>query len=446
MSKFTKLMKMTPSRILLNSFLIIIAIGTALLMLPISAQNGRVDFLTALFTATSAVAVTGLSTVDVGTTFTKFGQIVILILIQLGGLGVMTFSSILMLMIGRRITYEEKKILQENLNREKVGGIIIFIKRIVFIVASIEIVGALAIFPVFYKTFKNIGVALYYSIFHSISAFCNAGFSILPNSLENYKGSILMNIAISLLIITGGIGFGVIDGIVNYIKHRHKNISLTSRLALVVSLFLLIFAGFFIYMTESTNFLTIGKMNFFEKIIAAFFQSTTARTAGFNTIPISDLRPATIYLFLFLMFIGASPGSTGGGIKTTTLGVIFFAVIAIIRNKKDVEISNRRISWHIINRAVAILFISLMYVFVITLAIMIREEREFIKIVFEVISAFGTVGLSMGVTSSLTTFSKVLIIITMFIGRLGPMTFALALGENLKISKHRYPRENIVVG
>ncbi|BDU50303.1 TrkH family potassium uptake protein [Haliovirga abyssi] len=447
MGSFFKLKKKTPSQILINSFLVIIFIGTTLLSLPISkTNNGSFDIVTAIFTATSAVSVTGLSIVDVSTYYNDFGKVIILILIQLGGLGIMTFSSIIMLIIGRRITYEEKKILQEDLNQEKLGGIIHFIKKLFFTVATIELIGAIFLFIEFSKQFGFTNRALFYSIFHSVSAFCNAGFSLFGDSLVQYKSNYIINIVISSLIVLGGIGFSVINGFIGYTKTGKKKFSLTSRMAIKISIWMIVIGTILIFFTEGSNVKTIGDLNFFDKLLASLFQSITTRTAGFNTVSIGDLKPATIFLFIVWMFIGASPGSTGGGIKTTTFGVIIYSVFSIIRNKKDVEIKNRRISWHILNRALAILVISLFYVILITLSILIVEEKDFIQIFFEVISAFGTVGLSMGVTADLTTFSKVLLIITMLVGRVGPLTFALALGENLEKPKYRYPRENISVG
>lgn len=442
-----KLKKLTPSQILLRSFMIIIFIGALLLMLPIAhVQNESISLLTAVFTATSAVSVTGLSLVDVGNTFTIFGQIVILILIQLGGLGILTFSSLVMMLIGRKITYHEKRMLQEDLNHEKIGGIIRFTKRMIIIVLTIETMGALFLYIPFSKMFGHGLKAVYYAVFHSISAFCNAGFSLFSNSFEGMTGNYILKMTIAVLIIIGGIGFAVINTYLGFFKTGRKKISLTSRLAVRITIWLLLLGTVLILFTEYKNPDTLGQLPFLEKIMAAFFQSVTARTAGFNTINMESLRPATIFLFVFLMFVGASPASTGGGIKTTTFGVIFYSVISIIRNKKDIEIGNRRISWHILNRALAILVISLIYIFSVTLIILVIEERDLVKTFFEVVSAFGTVGLSMGLTASFTTASKILIIITMLIGRVGPLTFALALGENLKIPEYRYPRENISVG
>lgn len=436
----------SPSKILLLSFVIIILVGTFFLSLPISCYDGaRQSILTALFTATSAVSVTGLSVVDVSTTYNYFGKTIILILIQLGGLGIMTFSSIIMLILGKRITYEEKKILKEDLNQETLGGIIKFIKRLVGIVIGIEVAGALLLF-IGFKARYTFWKAVYYSVFHSVSAFCNAGFSLFTDSLEGFQSDYLINFTISFLILIGGIGFAVVNSYIIFFRTRKKKFNLTSKVAIRVSLVLLVVGTLAFYFIERNNPATIGNLSFLDKLTASCFQSVTTRTAGFNTIAIGSLKPASIFIFIILMFIGASPGSTGGGIKTTTFGVIIFYTIGMIKGKKDINISNRRISWQILNRSIAILTISLMYLAVVITILMMVEEREFTKLVFEAVSAFGTVGLSMGITADLTVVSKLMIIVTMLVGRVGPLTFTLAIGENYKKSKIRYPKENILVG
>jgi len=438
--------KLKPSQILFFSFILIIFIGTILLLLPISqGSEGNLSFFEALFTATSSLSVTGLSVVDISRAYSKFGQTIILVLIQLGGLGVMTFSSVFMLLIGRRIKYHEKKILMENLNRDSLDNIVDFIVKLIKIVFLIEFIGAIFLLIRFKQDMALLD-AIFYSIFHSISAFCNAGISIFPDNLLSYSDSIIINFTISSLIIIGGIGFAVIYSFIDKIKDRKKESTLTTKVAVRITIWLLVIGFFVIIITEYNNPETIGTMSFFDKIMASFFQSATVRTAGFYTISVDKLMPGTRYLFYLFMFIGASPGSTGGGVKTTTFGVIIYSIIAIIRNKKDVTIINRRISWHIINRALAILVISISYVSVITFAILIFEERDLIDIIFETMGAFSTVGFSTGITPTLHDFSKILLMLTMIIGRLGPLTFAIALGEELKVAKYRYPRENILIG
>lgn len=438
--------KMPPSRILLLFFIVAIFIGSLLLMLPGATTPGNeISYLTSLFTITSAISVTGLSTVDVSKVFTPFGKVIILIFIQLGGLGIMTFSSLVFLLIGKRITYRERKILKEDLNAENTGEVTDFIKRLIMIVFTIEFLGA-ALLTIGFLKRMPLKTAIYYGIFHSVSAFCNAGFSLFTDSLEGYSKNIIVNMTIASLIILGGIGFAVINSYITYFTTSRKRFNLTSKMALFISVVLTLLGMGLFLVLEYNNPKTIGDMNLFHKVIASFFQSVTTRTAGFNSVPMGDLNHGTIFLFVILMFIGASPGSTGGGIKTTTFGVIAFYVVGIVRGREDIEVANRRISWEVLNRALAILVISVTYVSVIILLMLVFDDLGFAETIFEVVSAFATVGLSMGVTADMNLFSKILIVITMLIGRLGPLTFALALGEQRLKGARRYPKENILIG
>lgn len=438
--------KLSFSRKIILGFLIAIIIGAILLYMPFSLQDGqRISFLTALFTITSATCVTGLSLFDISKVLSFEGQIVLLIFIQLGGLGIMTFSSLFFLLIGKKIGYKDRALIKEERNAENSGEIIDFVKKIIIIVFLIEGIGAFFLTLEFLKVF-DFSKALYYGIFHSISAFCNAGFTLFSNNLESYQGSTLMNMTVAYLIILGGIGFSVINSVLVAVRRDVKRFTLTSKVAILVSMFLTFVGMVLFFLLEYKNPITIGSLDLVDKVLASFFQSVTIRTAGFNTVPIWALKPATIFMFCILMFIGASPGSTGGGIKTTTIGVIIFYVIGVVQGKENINVFNRRISWDILNRALAILIISIIYVSVTIMAVMTIEDMSFEKVTFEVISAFSTVGLSMGITADLSVMSKILLIITMFIGRLGPMTFALALGEKKVKQNLRYPKENILVG
>ncbi|MDX8336270.1 MULTISPECIES: TrkH family potassium uptake protein [Cetobacterium] len=438
--------RLSFSRKLILGFFTAIILGSILLYMPFSLQDGeKISFLTAVFTITSAICVTGLSVIDISKVLSFQGQIILLIFIQLGGLGVMTFSSLFFLLIGKKIGYKDRELIKEERNAENSGEIVEFIKKIVIIVLLIEGIGAFFLTLEFLKIF-SFSKALYYGIFHSISAFCNAGFALFSNNLENYPGSILMNMTVAYLIILGGIGFSVINSVLVAVRRDVKRFTLTSKVAILVSMFLTFVGMILFFLLEYKNPTTIGNLNWFDKVLASFFQSVTTRTAGFNTVPMGSLKPATIFAFCILMFIGASPGSTGGGIKTTTIGVIVFYVIGVVQGKENINVFNRRISWDILNRALAILIISIIYVSIVIMAVMTIEDMSFEKVVFEVISAFATVGLSMGITADLSAMSKILIIITMFIGRLGPMTFALALGEKKVKQNLRYPKENILVG
>lgn len=439
--------KLSFSRKLILGFLIAIIVGSILLYMPFSLQDGqKISFLTAIFTITSAICVTGLSVIDISKVLSFPGQIILLIFIQLGGLGVMTFSSLFFLLIGKKINYKERALIKEERNGENSGEIVDFIKKIVVIVLFIEGIGAVFLTLEFLKQFE-FSKALYFGIFHSISAFCNAGFALFSNNLENFSGNIVINLTIAYLIILGGIGFSVINSVLIAVRRDIKRFTLTSKVAILISMLLTLVGMILFFILEYNNPTTIGTFRWYDKILASFFQSVTTRTAGFNTVSISTLRPATIFSFCILMFIGASPGSTGGGIKTTTIGVIVIYVFGVVQGKQNINLFNRRISWDILNRALAILVISILYVSTVIMIIMtIEKNMNFEKIVFEVISAFGTVGLSMGITADLSMISKIFIIITMFVGRLGPMTFALALGEKKVKQNLRYPKENILVG
>ncbi len=444
--RFAFLKKLSLSRKLILGFMGAILIGTFFLMMPFSsAGEENISFLTALFTITSAVCVTGLSVIDVGKELSTAGQVILLIFIQLGGLGIMTFSSFILLLIGKKITYEERELLKEERNLENNGGILWFLKKIILTVVIIEGIGALFLALRFAQDME-IKKAVYYGIFHSVSAFCNAGFSLFSTNLEKYAGSIAVTMTTAYLIIIGGIGFTVIDSILFATRKKVKRFDLTSKVAILVSMILVILGTVLFLILEYNNSGTIGEMSFLKKILASFFQSVTTRTAGFNSVPFGNLTEGSVFLFCILMFIGASPGSTGGGIKTTTFGVIIFYVISVVKKRESVVIFNRRIGWEVLNRAIVVLVLSLLYVGIITLVIVSIEDFTLEQTIFEVISAFATTGLSLGITADLGTISRILIICTMFLGRLGPMTFALALGGSNKVEKIQFPKENILVG
>ena len=438
--------KLSPSRKLILGFLLTILLGTFILMMPFSLREGeKLNFLSSLFTIVSAVCVTGLTVVDVSKIFSPAGDLVIIFFIQLGGLGVMTFSSILFLVMGKRMTFYERELLKEERNADSSGEISSFIKKLLLTVFIIESIGAIILTWEFSKEMP-LNKAVFYGIFHSISAFCNAGFSLFSNNLEAYKANPVINLTIGYLITLGGIGFAVITSVIMVIRRGIDRFNLTSKVAIIMSVILTFGGMILFFVLEYSNPATLGDLNFVQKVLASYFQSVTLRTAGFNTIPLGELRNSTIFMCCILMFIGASPGSTGGGIKTTTFGVILFYVIGIVKKKENVEIFNRRLDWEIMNRALAILVLAITYVIIVIMLMLIAENFSPEEIMFEVISAFGTVGLTLGITPDLTTFSKLLLIVTMFIGRLGPMTFALAIGETKKKALSKYPKENILVG
>ncbi len=437
----------SPYTIILISFIIIILIGGFLLSLPVAIENGqKTNLLEGMFTATSAVCVTGLTVNDVSAVYNLFGKTIILILIQLGGIGIITFSTVVVTMISKKVGYFTKKLIQEDINANTTFEIQKFVKKVLITVFTIEIIGAVILFFKFVKMF-DYKTAAYYAVFHSISAFCNAGFALFSNNLSDFKNSIVINTVIPVLIFLGGIGFASILNLYQYFFKKDKRLTTTTRIAVKMSIFLIIFGTVMTFILEYSNSKTLGTLPFFEKLGSAFFQSITTRTAGFNTISIAELREPTVFLFVVLMFIGASPGSTGGGIKTTTAGLILFGIVTTIKNKENLEYNKRRISWKIYNKAMVIVFISIMYLIVILFLLIWLENVKVIELGFELVSAFGTVGLSRDLTPRLSDISKLLIMITMFVGRVGPLTITLALSkEKNPKGRYIYPKEDILIG
>ena len=431
---FFKNKSFSPYMTILLSFVIVTVLGGILLSLPISVNYGKsVKLIDGFFIATSAICVTGLSSIDIGSVYNTFGQIIILILIQLGGLGVITFTSVIIIMISKKIGYYTKKIVQEDINIDTTFRIEEYVKKVIFSVILIEFIGAVVLFFEFIKRFSFFK-AVYYSLFHSVSAFCNAGFALFSDNLYGFKNSFLINITIPLLIFLGGIGFSTILNCYNVFTKKEKRLTLTTKLSIKISIFLIIAGTFAMFILEYSNKSTIGNLSFVQKLEASF--------------SISGLKRSTSLLFIILMFIGASPGSTGGGIKTTTLGLIVLGTLATLKNKDAVEYDKRSISWRIYSKAIAILFISLIYtVICVFLLILFERNKNFLDLAFEVYSAFGTVGLSRDLTPSLSDISKFILIVTMFVGRVGPLTITLALSKsNLKKGHYTYPQENILIG
>lgn len=445
---FLKNKSFSPYMTILLSFMVVTILGGILLSLPISMRYGKsVKLIDGFFIATSAICVTGLSSIDIGSVYNIFGQMVILVLIQLGGLGVITFTSVIIIMISKKIGYYTKKIVQEDINIDTTFKIEEYVKKVIFSVIIIEFIGTVILFFEFIKKFGFLK-AVYYSFFHSVSAFCNAGFSLFSDNLYGFKNSFIINMTIPLLIFLGGIGFSTILNCYNVLRKKEKRLTSTTKLSIKISIFLVIIGMVAMFILEYSNKSTIGNLSFGQKLEASFFQSVTTRTAGFNTISILGLKRSTSLLFVILMFIGASPGSTGGGIKTTTIGLIILGTLAILKNKDTIEYDKRSVSWRIYSKAITVLFISLIYTTIcVFLLILFERNKNLLDLVFEVFSAFGTVGLSRNLTPSLADISKFILIVTMFVGRVGPLTIALALSKsNLKKGRYTYPQENILIG
>lgn len=437
--------RLTPARVLALGFASLIIVGAFLLTLPVSTYTG-INFLDALFTATSAVCVTGLVVVDTGTFFTRFGQTVILLLIQIGGLGFMTAGTIIFIALGRKITLKERLVIQEALNQFTLAGLVRLTKNIILLTLILEGIGALLLSFHFVPLF-GWGTGIYYSIFHAVSAFCNAGFDLTGSfrSLTMFTHDYLVTGTIVSLLILGGIGFTVLVEI--HEKRRFRVLSLHSKIVLTTTLLLLLVGTSVILFLEWNNPKTLGAMEFIPKLANSFFTAASPRTAGFNVLPADRLQDTTLYFIMALMFIGASPASTGGGVKTTTFSAIMITVLSIIRGNEDVFIFRRRLSFTIVNKALSVIVISIMLIFSVSLLLTITEQADFLGILFETISAFGTVGLSTGLTVGLSSLGRFLIIVTMFTGRVGPLTLTLALTERLKRKAPlRYPEERIMVG
>ena len=447
-------LSLSTTQIIMLSFLVVILAGSLLLALPVSSAGGEaVPYLDALFTATTATCVTGLVTLPTVTTWSVFGQAVILVLIQVGGLGVITIMSALMILLHRRMGIGDRLLLQDAFNLNSLSGIVRFVKRVLWGTFLVEGIGALLYMIVFVPEFGPRGVWI--SIFTSISAFCNAGMDIIAdNSLCSYATNPIVNTVTGLLIILGGIGYivwwdvmGLGKGSAGKKHRRFRNLSLHSKIALATTVILILLGGILIFLFEYHNPLTIGNLSVFDKIQVAFFQSVTTRTAGFATVPQQDLTNASSILCLLLMFIGGSPVGTAGGIKTVTIAVLMVSALATIRNKQEVSLFNRNISRQAVNKAVAVTMMSFAIVFASTILLSAVSGADALDILFETISATATVGLSRDLTPDLNAAGKLIIIGTMYLGRVGPISLALALNSGKKNPNLiKNPTEEISVG
>lgn len=422
---------LAPAQIVILSFSGIILFGTLMLMLPISSAEGKsINFIDALFTATSATCVTGLTTLSIAQNFSFIGQIIVLALIQVGGLGYMTLFSAMTILLGRSLAVKDQVLISDLLDISSFEDMLSMIIDIVKYTIVIELFGAIVLTVAFSFEGYDFGQSLMHGIFHSISAFCNAGFALFDNSLVNFQTNPLINVMVGSLIVLGGLGFIVIKDIEQVIRKEKKivNLSVHSKIVLVTNMFLIAGVALYIFFSEYLN--SLVEYSFFNQIQISLFQSITTRTAGFNTIGLDQLQSHTIYLFTLFMFIGASPGSTGGGIKTTTFAILFQSVKATLKGRDSVEFFDKTIPNNLVVRAIAIIVISLIMVSMfILLMIKLEPEHSFLSIFFEVVSAFGTVGLSLGITPYLSLFGKLAIIVLMFCGRVGPLTLVLALGK-----------------
>ena len=445
--------KLSAVQILAIGFLSLIIIGGIILSLPISSASGTgTNIIDGFFTSTSAVCVTGLITLDTATHWNYFGKTVIIILIQIGGLGFMSFTTLFALILKKKIRLRERLVLQEAMNTFGIQGLVRLMRYILIFTFSIEFMGALLYATQFVPQF-GVLKGIYYSVFASISAFCNAGFDLMGpiagkfSSLTSFVDNSLINFVICGLIILGGIGFPVLLDVINNRKYSKLNIH--SKIVINTTGILIAIGIFFIFINEFNNKGTLGNLNTKEKVLSSIFQSVTLRTAGYNTIDLTLLSESTLFFMVILMLIGASPASTGGGIKTTTIATLFLTVKAFIFEKGDIEVYQRRISDSTVKKSLGLFFIGVFTVlFGILILSIVNPGFTLLESTFEVVSAFATVGLSIGGTPELTSAGKIIIMILMFLGRVGSLTiFVALLSKNSKIKpKIRYPEGKIIVG
>jgi trk system potassium uptake protein TrkH len=452
----SRVLKAHPATLVLASFLLVIAVGTLMLKLPISTKTGYIAWVDSLFTVTSAVCVTGLVVVDTGTYFTVFGQWVILVLIQIGGLGVMTISVAMFRLIGRSISFRHRMVMQDlfaHTPREDIFGLV---KSIILLTLSAEVLGA-ALLTIHWSRELPFLSAVYTAIFHSVSAFCNAGFSLYPQSMVGYTNSVLLNAVVCSLIVVGGIGFPVLYDLqcwIKYQKSKRCRLSIQTKTVLLTTLVLIV-AGALMFAFLEHRSLSMSQ-SVSHRILVPLFQSITCRTAGFNTVDIASLREATLAMMIFLMFFGASPGSCGGGVKTTTLALLAAFTVSRVRRRRRVNIFKKSIPAETVTRSVSLVLISIGIIGIVLFMLLVGDPAtgrnaagphgSFLAYLFETVSAFGTVGLSMGVTPDLSVWGKCWIILMMIIGRVGVLTFSYIIVGTGTANGVEYSEENLMVG
>lgn len=452
-----------PTILFVLSFLMLILLGTLLLVLPNSTTDGNLSFVNALFTATSAVCVTGLTVFDVSVKFTQFGQTVILVLIQLGGLGIMTFTGFFGYFFTGGFSYKNQLMYTELLSEDKIGSVMKTLSKIVFITLLFEAIGALFIFfNLPSNVFNSYGEKVYFSVFHAISAFCNAGFSTIQDGLYNplLRFNYNIHLIIAVLIIFGGLGFNIMANTYAYFKRRitglyrkirynepvkflAQELTFTSRIILYTTAFLLTGATILFFILEYNNSLQEHR-TLWGKVVTSFFLGATPRSAGFSTVNIQGLASPSILLLFFLMWVGASPGSNGGGIKTTTFAISFLNIFSIARGKENLELFKRRITKDTSIRALAVIILSFIIVGTVLFLLSITDsEKGFRALAFESLSAFAISGLSLGITPELSESGKIILVFAMFIGRIGALTLLIAFVKNTKIKAYRYPSDTV---
>ena len=442
----------TPSRLFVASFAAVILTGGLLLWFPFSATQDHLRFVDALFTSTSAVCVTGLVVVDTGKDLSTLGQVITMLLIQTGGLGIITFSTVFFVLMGRDISFKGREIVQSTFLHTPRRDFITIAKAVLMFTLIAEAGGALLLFTRFSQD-AAFGTALYQSVYHAISAFNNAGFSLFSDSLIGYQGDLIVNLTIMGLIVHGGIGFIVQYEVFGRLRRKQKKLSVHTKVVLISTAILIASGTLLFYFFERNHI--IKDMPVLTKFLASFFQAVTPRTAGFNTVDIGALANPTILLLLIFMFIGASPGSTGGGVKTTSAALLVMLIWNRLKGNLDVNMFNRTVPREIVSRSVSVIFASVFSVAIIWSVLLVAgggnltadaSRRFFVEYLFDTVSAFGTVGLSMGITPTLNDVQKYAMILMMFAGRVGPLTLAFSLSRSKEKGGVTYAEEGVMVG
>jgi len=437
----------TPIQFLLIGFVVVIIIGSILLSLPISSTaHIKTPFIDALFTATSAVTTTGLIVVDTGTHFSIIGEVITLILFQIGGLGYMIFAALLIISLRGRLSFHTRMLLRESLIRQDSVDIITFSKAIILLTCFWEIMGTV-FFTIYWIQYMSPIQALYMGLYHSVSAFCTAGFSLFSDSLSSYGGSVWFNIGVNILCIAGGIGFFVLyDGYYYFTKRKTENIHMINthtKLTIFLSVIVMTIGTIALFLLENGTISVPLK----ERTLDSLFQAVSASTTtGFNTVDIGTMNQPSLFIIVLLMFVGAAPGGTGGGIKITTFGLLIFIIISLLSGKKEINIFKRRISYETVKNTFNIFIIAILWISIALIILCITEEESLLHLVFEEVSAFGTVGLSMGITPSLSPIGKIIISISMLIGRIGPLAIGYSILGKPKSQSFKYPKADILVG
>jgi trk system potassium uptake protein TrkH len=437
--------RLSTPRLIVVGFLALMALGTVLLKLPLSTERG-ISWVDAMFVSVSAGSVTGLSTVDFPGTFTTFGAVVVMVLVQLGGLGIMTVTTMAALFVGQRVGFRNLIAVRESIESvdspRNVLRLLLQIARITF---AVELVAAVALSVAFIRRGMAPLEAVFQGFFHAIMGFCNAGLVNLESgSFIPYAGDWLLVGTLSLAIILGGLGFPVLVDLYRYGKDRRLTVH--SRLVLITSAVLLVVGIVSVAAMEWSNAGTLGGQSLSTRLAMSVFQGVTARTAGFFTVSYPEMRDPTLVVQTLLMFVGTAPTSTGGGIKVTTLALVFLIIVSQVRGQDRITLFWRTLPRSLVAKALSVLALASLLVFLSTLALMVSDGLELLPALFEVTSAFGTVGLSLDVTPTLSTFGKVLISAVMFLGRVGPITFIVALAVRQRTSHYRYPEEEIAIG